>query len=263
MTNIIEDVTSAIQSEETPVENAAVEQESAQAEDEQEAVKAKEDDPFPSKARNAIARRDRKIGRLTAEATMLRQELERLRTAPAPKGPPTEDQFENYGDFLEAKVLHKLEAQKQPQQETPPPEPNRYGDDVDPEWVAEREEYTATKASEYINLIPDYQEVFMANMDLIDALPPKIEKLFLEADDGALAFYTLAKEGKISAFRGLSEARAALEIASAEKRGASYLKPKTVSKAPSPIAANKGSMGGINDADRMSADDLLKLVKQR
>jgi len=235
--------------ESTPVENKA-----------QEPVKT-EDVPFPKKAVNAISRRDKQIKKMRDEMAAYKAELERFRQSqtsqPKVDDAPKEESFNNYGDFLEAKILHKLQkeaAGKNEAQQKQQPEVS-YEAQM---WVEERRESVQEKASEYMQSIPDYKDVFMEYGSIADELPEHVQMAFLEADDAPLAFYNLAKEGRLESLATMSPYKAAMEIARAQKPVGA---PKqTISKAPAPISSAKGVSGGRSD-DELSGRELLKKHK--
>lgn len=255
MINAVEEVSNAIQPEaDTPIE--ATKETPEVPEDEPKAAEEKTEDAFPKKAVNAISRRDKMIGKLRAESSAKDARIAELEKKLGVGGPPKEEDFDNYGDYLKESLKHELTPKEEPKAE----EKSIYGD-VDPIWVQEREESITEKVSEYVKAIPDFQDVLVQSSEILDALPGNIQRLFLEADDGAVAYYNLAKEGKLPSLLSMSEGRAAFVIAQAEAKGISPSKP--ISKAPAPMTPNKGTVKSVKDAGDMSADELFNIIKRK
>lgn len=214
--------------------------------------------PFPKKAVNAISRREKQIAKLRAEKAALEAEVSRYRQPQANpqqnqnvSGEPSEDDFDNYGDFLEAKILHKLKAEKAKEETS----------NIEQQTAQQRSVYEQQKETElmdkmqvHVSKIPDFKQVIELNADIADEFPEHIVQAFYEADDGALAFYNLAKDEKLESLLTMSPARAIMEIAKAQ------LEPslKRVSNAPNPIPASRGSMKTQKSMEDMDGEELLK-----
>ena len=214
--------------------------------------------PFPKKAVNAISRREKQIAKLRAEKAALEAEVSRYRQPQANpqqnqnvSGEPSEDDFDNYGDFLEAKILHKLKAEKAKEETS----------NIEQQTAQQRSVYEQQKETElmdkmqvHVSKIPDFKQVIELNADIADEFPEHIVQAFYEADDGALAFYNLAKDEKLESLLTMSPAKAIMEIAKAQ------LEPtlKRVSNAPNPIPASRGSMKTQKSKEDMDGEELLK-----
>lgn len=227
------------------------------AEPEEQATENRED-AFPKKAVNAISRRDKQIGKLRAEREQLAAELNKFRaqstqTKPANTGAPKEAEFTNYADFLEAKNAYAIE-QKFAERDTKHEETQRTTQEK--AWISEREQALSVKAQQFVKEMPDAAALVEEYSDVIDEFSPQLQRLFLEADNAPLAFYNLAKEGKLESLASMSLARAAMEIGRAETQAAT--KPKT--KAPTPLPAARGSVAPSKSLESMSGDELLKWV---
>ena len=99
---------------EAPAEEVTEESQEEATEEATEEVKATEDTPFPKKAVNALARRDKKISKLQAEYAAATGELQKFRDQAQKaelENAPQEDAFDNYGDFKEAEIRHKLKQE--------------------------------------------------------------------------------------------------------------------------------------------------------
>lgn len=252
-----EDAPSAQEPVETnqPVENAAPQEDEVSRGTED----SSDDVVFPRKAINALSRRDKQIGKLRAELQAARAELQKYNEQQAAKAQtsnsPTEEQFDTYGDYLKAVARH--EAQQELSQSVKQQQEQQVAE-KEQAYFAQREEYTIAKAQEAIQSIPDYKQLLTENADILQSLPPQIERAFLEADEPALAFYALAKEGKLESVFDMSPARAAIEIGKAEVRGAALIKAKPVSKAPPPIEGLKGAGSSQKSLNNMNSAELLK-----
>ena len=219
---------------------------------------------FPKKAINAISRRDRQIGKMRAEMAALQAEIERFRSAQVnqpqnqrdPNSPPTEDQFENYGDFLEAKLLYKLKAEQAAQAKG---QQELAAKTQEQQWAAEREQFISQKVEGHKQTIPDFVQVIEANADIADEFPQHVVQAFYEADDGAMAFYNLAREGKLEALASMNPYRAAMEIAKAQDKKVVVNK---VTNAPQPIASARGNGSGAKSLDNMNWSEMKQFLKQ-
>jgi len=237
---------------------ATEEKEAPEPEESKEDSESKEPEyvPFPKKAQNLISRKEKKIWKLQASEAALKAELQKYKEQEekAANVAPSEDAFENYGDFLEAKIKYGLKQEQPKAQETAP--------EVNAEqqaWYNERMTHAAQKATETAKTIPDYTATINENVDFINSLPEGITETLLEAENGGLALYALAKEGSLYDLSEMSERAAAMAIAKAEVRGAQYLK-KPVTKAPAPIEGLKGVGQTNKTLNSMSTNELMKWV---
>lgn len=215
------------------------------------------DEPFPKKAINALSRRDKQIGKLRAEREQLAAELEKVRAQqtvrptekPVNTGEPQEKDFTNYHDYIRA--LNKYDAeqllnardgkQKETQQ-----------NQQEQAWVTERETAVTQQAQDFIKDNPEALSLVEEYADVIDEFPAGIQRLFLEADNAPLAFYNLAKEGKLESLGTMSLAKAAMEIGRAQTQAPA--KPKT--KAPTPLPASRGSVSSGKRPDEMDGKEI-------
>lgn len=226
---------------------------------------AKPEEVFPKKALNALSYRDKKIGKLQANLELerqARQELERkLSEYNAPKqkpgdGRPQESDYTRYSDYMEALSDWKLDQRfksfegKQNESAT---------NQQEAIWAAERLKNIDVQEAEISKQFTDYHEVEDEYSEVVEALPPQIQRLFLEADNAPLAFYNLAKNGKLEGLATMSLAKAAMEIGRAQTQATPPPKPQT--KAPAPIPAARGSVPVSKQLDQMTPEELLKWVK--
>ena len=243
---------------ETPTEEPKAAEESTPTE-----THEPEDVPFPKKAVNALSRRDKQIGKLQAQLAAERAEVAKYREqqikSPADTS-PKEESFDNYGEYLKAIVRH--EAQQELSQNSKKQEEQATTAQQEA-WHAERTEYVTSKAQKAMETISDYKQLFMENSDILQSLPPHIERAFYELDSPELAFYALAKEGRLDAILDMSPVRAAAELGKAEIRGETLSKAKQITKAPSPIEGLKGTGSSTKSLDTMSSKELLDWVNRK
>jgi len=231
-------------------------------------AEAKDTVEFPKKALNAISRRDKKIGKISAELEATRKQnqeiLEKLakyeRPQPQfadewdeweyhnPEG-PKQAEFDNMASYL--KAVGKYEALKETPQQNQPTQ----------EQIAEYQRTVAVvknmevQEQELLKTYPDYNEVEAEYQDLIDSAPKELVQLFLEVENPPLAFYTLAKQGKLESLVDMPLPRAALEIGKALATG--LPQTKKISSAPRPIQANTGTGTGSKSIDQMTYEEIL------
>jgi hypothetical protein len=257
-----------VPAEETKVENEVAEETTAEPVKEEvaettENLEQVENVPFPKKALNKISRLERERNKERAQNAALLAELEQLRQIRAQQpqnqsnndGAPQEDQFENYGDYLEAKITHKLKVEQSAREQE---QKNQQMSQQEQEWIARRENEIAEMAEAHKKIIPDFAQVVEEFADIADEFPPHVEQAFYEADDPSLAFYNLAQEGKLETLASLSPVRVAMEIARAQDK-----KPlvKRVTNAPQPISSAKGSATGTKSLENMGYDEIKAWLK--
>lgn len=224
---------------------------------------AKSPDDELRKLQNALARRERRIGQLTAQKYQYQRELETFRQQTtgnqqpqkaSPSGRPTMDSFETHEEYVEAIAEYKA---RQLLSENAKKEVEQKASIQKQEWLEEREAVAAEVATKAAETFSDYNHVLLENQRLLDALPEEIQEAFLEAENGPMAFYALAKEGKLESLYDMTPRQAAMEIARAEIRAQSLTKAKPVTKAPAPISSVKGSGISQKSVDDMSGKELL------
>jgi len=250
---------------EAPIETPQVEEVATEETTPTETTES-DDVMFPKKAVNAISRRDKQIGKLHAERAALKAELNKYREQQTQSAaqPLREESFDgNYGEYLKAQA--KQEYQQEQAARTKEQEQQSF-DSAREEWTARRNSEVVSKVDELMKTVPDYQQVFIENKDVLLDLSPELERAFLESDAPELAFYALAKEGRLDELfaPNITLARAAMIIAKAEARGEVLSKAKPVTKTPAPIEGLKGT-GSSNK--RISAEsspqELLKWLNTK
>lgn len=244
---------------ETPKEKSE-EPKEAESKDEAKADDESEDVPFPKKAVNAISRRDKQLVKMRADMAALQAEVSKYRQPQAQpqqspqsdNSAPKEEDFDDYGSYLEAKLLHKIKMEQSVQQKS---QQDQQVQSQKQQWVQQREQEIAQKVETHKAEIPDFMQVIETNADIMDNLPEHVELAFLEADDAGLAYYNLAKEGKLEALLTMSPYRAAMEIALAQQKKPSL---NRVSGAPSPIKPIAGRGSSTKAEGDLSGEELLK-----
>lgn len=229
------------------------------------------EDPWPKKAENALAKAKGKAAQLRAERDQERAARQRLeqqlaqysqpqtKQASANNGEPKETDFNNYAEYMRAVQKFDLQqefaARDSKQQVTQQTAQEQA-------WVTQREQAVATKAQEFVKENPEVTDLVEEFGDVIDGWQtthPHITRAFLEADNAPLAFYNLAKEGKLEELANMSPARAAMEIGRAQTQA--IAKPKT--KAPTPLPAARGSVAVGKKPEDLSGDEIRSWMRAK
>lgn len=252
---------------ESIVDNAVIDNAKEPTSPEQEEnpeINKEDDTPFPKKAVNALSRRDKQIGKLRAELAAERAAKQALEQQYKPQNPnpqkaantgePQEKDFTNYHDFIRAinkwdaeQLLNARDGKQKETQQT----------QQEQAFIAEREAAVAVQAQEFIKENPEAAQLVEEYGDIIDEFSPQLQRLFLEADNAPLAFFNLAKEGKLESLGTMSLAKAAMEIGRAQTQAAT--KPKT--KAPTPLPASRGSVPAGKSVDDMDGKEIRAWLK--
>jgi len=243
----------------------------------------KEEVIFPKKAVNALNRKTKTINHLKAQNTALEQRLAALEarsnTAPQAEQPkvkaaapvydndpddpmPTEADHDTLADYLDARARwmgrqgakeasKKFDEQRQA-------EVQRIEDEKRDQQI-----YADTK--KFIEEVPDAMGILAANADLINAMPPQLENLFLQCGDMQTAVYHLAKQDKLAGLFNAPLATAAFEIGKALAMGrptkAAASAPQISSAPPPPSRAANGTGSSQKTVDNLEGDDLRNWYK--
>lgn len=270
---VAEAITKEVVTEAEPTEEATEEPTEPEA--------SKPEEAFPKKAVNAISRRDRKIGELKARETYAQSRIAELEAKLAtqqpqqklasngvpltlPDGSPNPDAYTDYGLYLKDSAKHEFrqemaeaEKAKAPKEETQPQE-----NALDPQrqqWITERSTAIDVQSEEFVKSTPEAAEVFAENEEFITECAqanPKLLEIFLAADNAPLAFFNLAKEGKLERLITMPLAQAAMEIAKAQ-----IATPKPQTKAPAPLPASRGSVASSKPLDDFQPDEIRKWMR--
>lgn len=214
-----------------------------------------EREPFPDKAVKALGRKDRQIGKWRARAADAQSEVKRLRAElDALKG-SADTEYETPEQHVKAisdrnyveRRLQEVEQQSEAAIKA-----------LEAERAAAIDENAAAAAKAF----PDFFKVMDDNAAALRGMPEHIRDALLEAENGAYALYHALKEGQLTDLYSMPPVKAAMAIARLEDRAISSVpKPKTVSSAPAPLAAAKGTAPGGKSLDRMTADELMEWLK--
>lgn len=215
---------------------------------------------FPKKAINALSRRDKTIGKLRAELAALKavqgqqppQQAQQLQKADKSDSPPQQEDFDEFLDYVKASLKYELRQDQAKTKAEADSQESTYKENL---WKAEREQAIVQSFDGHKQALPDFEQVIASFVDVADDFSPEIENIFLSANDPALAFYNLAKEGKLEALATMSPYQVMREVALAEMK-----KPdvKRVSSAPNPISGASGASRTTKRIEEMSGDELLK-----
>jgi hypothetical protein len=195
---------------------------------------------FPKKAVNALNRKNKQINKLRAQM----RELEaKLNETPEVGNKPSEinpDDFESYGDYINAQVEALVEQKSMQSQTDMQKQQLKQQQEA---LAAQRDQHIIEQAQEAAQVFSDLPQVWQENAQLLDALPKEVSDIFYSIDNAPAAVYTLAKEGKLESLLYANPSVAAYEIVNAQNRGLELLsKPKTrVSQAPEPITKARGT----------------------
>lgn len=228
------------------------------------------------KLRNALDRKNREMGKKTAQKHQLQQELETYKQKLAQyetKNPnatfPPQPTLEQFGSDYEAykrahnewvetaldrKVEQKLAKEQQEAREKQTVAEKQA-------WKEEREEYLRENAAKARETIPNFQAVLTDNQHILAEFPPHVVDAFLDSDNPAYAFHQMIEDGSIDLLlQAPNERRAAALIAKAEV-AALTPKPKPVTAAPAPLQAAKGSAPSSKSPETMTGKEILKWLK--
>lgn len=218
---------------------------------------------IPKKILNAMSHKDRRIGKLTArqheaEATIkqLQEQLAKMNPSEGQKtGAPSQEQFSDYGEFLRADAAYQIEQKfldrdKQAQ--------SKQSEIANKTYISERMAHIEENDSEARGVFSDFDSVFKESEYILEEAPEHIKLAFLDAENPAFAFYSLAKEGKLEQLMGLSERQAIAMITRYEDKALAQSKAKQVTRAPAPITSSRGNgVSGSKNYAKMDAKDVL------
>lgn len=225
------------------------------------------------RVKNALGWRDQKLAKFKQERkqyldelSKLRSEVEQYKSAKSAPQPPKEEDFQAYGDYLVEKAKYEiLQSQKQEKSGDQPKQEGPQMSDQERLWKMQREQHVAHSAANLAKEIPDFAETMVAYADFAEDLPPAIQNMFLEADNGALAFYNMAKSGTLENLMGMTPYQAVLAIDAAARKGGrtATQQPMQGQPAPQPHKPIQGARGVSpgRSEDSLSGKELLKRYK--
>lgn len=210
--------------------------------------------------RKALDKRNRYINNQRNKIRALEAEMEKLKssygknTIEAPKM----EKFESVIDYMDAKGTHTLEQKLAEQAHNSKIEALKAQQDM---ALEQRTQEVSAQVNELISINPDFAKTIKANVNVISAMPPHVERLMAEIDDAPAATYALVKEGRLQDLYYMRPEIAAAHLVHAEIRGKQYLlqsAPKPQQPAPKPIGSLKGSGKSSKSYSDMSPDELAK-----
>jgi hypothetical protein len=219
-----------------------------------------------SKVRKALDRKNRDIGKKTAQYHQVKQELESIKQklnqyeqkSPQASDSPQEKDFANYGEYL--KAVARYEARQEYNQGQQKAKEDQSAAEK-AQWKEERENHLRENAAQAREKIPEFAKTLADNQHLLEEFPPHVVDAFLESDHPAFAFHQMIEDGTIDQLlQAPTATKAAALIAKAE---IAALAPKTkpVTKAPPPLSQTKGSATSGKQPVDMSGDELMAWLK--
>ncbi len=213
-----------------------------------------EREPWPKTAQNALARRDKKLARMSRDYETLKRDFDQLREmvksgGKTPDTEPNEGDFQSYSEYLLAKASHQTRKEIQEALKQNQPDPKVAEQEA---WMEGRFQEIGKTANEVKKQIPDFVDTIDSYE--FDDLPQNIQMLLLHAENPPLAAYNLIKSGRIDALASMPEAMAAAEILRAQANNP----VRKVSQAPAPTTQARAVGAGKQSTESMSVEDVLK-----
>lgn len=223
-----------------------------------------EEQPWPKKAENALAKEKGRTARLKFERDQERQARQQLEEKLAqynkptetksPTGEPQINDYTQYHEYIRA--LNKWDnAQTEASRDAKQKESEAViGKQA---WEDQRSERADEQMETFSKEVPDAHALYDEHKDTIKELPNEIKHAILAADNVPLALYNLAKEGKLDDLGAMSLVDAKVEIRLAQLKQPA--KPQT--KAPAPLPGSRGSVAGSKNPTDMSPEEALQWYK--
>lgn len=209
--------------------------------------------------RKALDKRNRYINNQRQRIRALEIEMQKLRdsgsqnTAKAPEM----DKFESVLDYMKADQTYTLEQKLAEQAQKQQLGALEYQQQ---QLMEQQAHEMAGQMQEMIKSNPDVQRVISSNANIIQSMPPHIERLMAEIDNAPAATYALAKEGRLQDLYYMPPHIAAAHLVQAEIRGQQLLQQPTQKTqiAHKPIGSLKGSGKSGKSISDMTPDELVK-----
>jgi chromosome segregation ATPase len=244
--------------------DAATEAQPAQSQEEKPVDPTQEE---LGKLRRALDRKNRDIGKKTAQQRQAERERDDYKTkyeqlskpnGQQASGKPQLKDFADPAEWVEAvadwKTDQKLSENQKKQSEA------KAASDND-EWLSTRQDNLQENEAKALKQFPDYKQVMEDNSDLLQSAPDYIKNAFWDTDEPAMALYQIIKDGELSnLLQAPNERRAAAMFAKAEIK-ASTPQAKQTTKAPAPLSATKGSGSSGKQLVEKSGDEILEWLK--
>lgn len=210
---------------------------------------------------NALNKQKRVNNKLRAERDAAQREIEQLKAMLGSREAveaPDEAKYDSYADFLQARAEWAAKNAVNEGQKAQVDERIKSLEDYKKSvWVQERGQQIAeaekTIAAEY----PDYDALQDAALPVVSQFPDQLKEAFLYIENAPLAFYNLAKSGRLEELAHLP-----IEVARVEIAQAQYRKPpapvRVASSAPMPMKSVSGKGTNQKSLDAMNPDEVLK-----
>jgi hypothetical protein len=242
---------------------AAVETTTTETADENVGDEGEDSEEEKSRAKERREQRQRRQERLIRENAVLEERLRALEarnqpetTRQAEEGPPKEEDFKDYFEFLEAKAVWKAEQKLRPLIDEARQSAQQFRDEQSQD-AALKAYNTRLKAFE--KSAPDFKDVVADMEDLPANHPvlPAIKRAIVESDIGPQILYHLAKNpGMVERLGAMDAFGAAKELGKLEAK-LTPAKPRTETRAPDPIKTLKGGSVATKDPANMSMDEYV------
>ena len=261
----------ATETNETEVTPEAIDVETAKEVIEQDETPPAEDVEGELKVvRKALDKRNRYINSQRNRIRALEAKMEKMRSEFGSKKSeaPDLEKFDSVIDYMKADqnftLEQKLAEQTHKAQMSALEQQQQMA-------LQQQAQEVAAQVQELLSSNPDFKNVITSNSNVINAMPPHIEKMFAELDDAPAATYALAKEGRLQSLYSMPPAMAAAHLVQAEIRGQQYLgahvpaktaiPAATTQQAPKPISSLKGTGKSQKSVEDMSPDQLMNWLK--
>lgn len=231
--------------------------------------KPKEREPWPKTAENAFNRVKKERNELKEKYRALRQQYEEMkRNFQQFKEPdaPTEDQYEKYTDYLDARAQHKAEqTYMSKQKEQYEQGMQRLEAESERVWLEERTSAFDENLNHLKQVASDYAQVEAYAEPIIANFDVNLRKAILSIDNAPKALYNLAKEGRLENLSYMPFEMAVAEIVQAQYRGdfqagqarpQMNAQPKTVTSAPKPLKTVSGTGKPTKALHEMSEEEV-------
>lgn len=225
------------------------------------------------KLQNALAKENRRIGRLTAEKHQRNREFQQVQeelakykqVKPQADQAPREEDFQgNAYEYLKALAKHEGKAAAaQELAEGQKKLSETQANSQQQAWKQERDAHLDGNADVAEAAFSDFTNVITEATDIIQDFSPHVQRAFLESDNGAFALYDLAQTGQLEKLNSMTPYQVAMAVARAEDRALAKSKQKPVTNTPAPLSGSKGTGKAGKSVDSMSGDELLKWVRAK
>lgn len=205
--------------------------------------------------RQRISDQRQKIGDLEAQIKKLQDGYGKDK----PQAPEL-DKFDSALDFLKADTRHELK------QELAEMQHKQKLELLEQQKAIALEEQSRIIEQQVVELAqtnPDFKKVVSDNVRVFQSMPEHINGLLTDLENGHIAAYALAKEGRLQSIYSMPPHIAAAHLVNAEIRGQQYLlqaaKPRKT--APEPIGAIKGGKSSTPSVSELKGQKLLKWIE--